>query len=403
MLNSADVSPEQSVPRLGKRDLFPRLQCRAYLAHCSIAPVSSAVRQRISEVIHSYEQLGAAAFDRWLPYRTVLRERLARLSGAAAENIALVPNTTQGVLSTALCFPWRRGDRILTFAGEFPANVTPWQRAAELYDLDLQLLPLERVPQPDVLGVLEDALRDKQRGDARLVSVSLVQFQSGLLMPVREIAELCHRYGAALCVDGIQGLGAVECRALEWGLDFLACGAHKWLMGVEGAGFLYIASEWLPRLRQVTAGWLSHERTFDFLHEAESGYLDYDRPLRRDASFVELGTGNTLGYMALEASTALLEELGRENIYAHICAYNDRLEAGLTERGFVSMRSRPASGILSVIPPAGGRNTAQWAAALGEKGVVCSNPDGYLRFAPHWHNSLDEVDYVLECIDSLIK
>ena len=153
----------------------------------------------------------------------------------------------------------------------------------------------------------------------------------------------------------------------------------------------------------MTAGWLSHERTFDFLHEAESGYLDYGRPLRRDASFVELGTGNTLGYMALEASTALIEELGRENVYAHICAYNDRLEAGLTARGFVSMRSKPASGILSVIPPAGGRNTVQWAAALGEKGIVCSSPDGYLRFAPHWHNSLDEVGYVLECVDSLMK
>ncbi|MDO5295577.1 MAG: aminotransferase class V-fold PLP-dependent enzyme [bacterium] len=389
-------------PRLGERLLFPGLQPRAYLAHCSISPVSVRIRQRLEEVLRSYEQLGALAFERWLPYRDVLRQRLARLSGAVPQNIALIPNTTQGVLSVALCFPWQRGDRILTFAGEFPANVTPWQRAAELYGLDLQFLPLAAQAQPDVLGALESALQDSSRGDVRLLAVSLVQFQSGLLMPIRAIAELCHRYGAAVCVDGIQGVGAVECRALEWGIDFLACGSHKWLMGVEGAGFLYIAEEWLPRLRQVMAGWLSHERTFDFLHEPEGGKLDYARPLRRDATFVELGTGNTLGYVALEAAAEVLEELGRGNIYDHICAYNDRLEEGLIDRGFTSMRSRPASGILSLIPPAGGLNTVQWVSALAERGVICSNPDGYLRFAPHWHNSLDEVDYVLECIDALM-
>lgn len=387
-------------PILGDKRLFPDLNCRAYLANCSIAPVSRPIKERLIELLSSYERQGAAAFDIWLPYRTTLRERLARLSGAVSKNIALVPNTTQGVLTVALCFPWEKGDRVVTFEGEFPANTTPWQRVAELYDLDVQFLPLERIPNPNVLDALIQAFEDKSRPPIRLVAVSLVQFQSGLLMPIKEIAEICHRYNAAICVDGIQGLGAVEFRALEWGIDFLACGSHKWLMGVEGAGFLYIASEWLPRLRQTMAGWLSHENTFDFLHEPQTGHLDYNRSLRRDATFVELGTGNSIGYTALEMSTSILEKLGRENIFAHISAYNDKLESGLIERGFRSMRSKPASSILSVVPE-NGLNTAEWVASLGERGIVCSNPDGYLRFAPHWYNSLDEVDYILESIDDI--
>ena len=389
-------------PRLGDRSLFPDLKWRAYLAHSAVSPVSLPVKRQLQAVVESYAQKGCAAFPEWLPHRTVLRERLARLSGSVAEDIALVPNTTQGVLSVALCFPWKPGDRIISFKGEFPANVTPWQRAAELYGLKVELIDLPRVPNPDVLGLLREALQHDERGRAAMVSSSLAQFQTGLLMPIKEMAALCHEFGAALCVDGIQGLGAVECRAKEWGVDFLASGGHKWLMGVEGAGFLYIAHEWLPRLRQIMAGWLSHEQTFDFLNAPESGHLDYSRSLRRDATFVELGTGNTLGYVALEAATAIIEELGRENVFAHVCAYNDRLEAGLVQRGFTSMRSNPCSGILSVSGPAGGLDCAAWATELGKRGVACSTPDGFVRFAPHWHNNPDEIDYVLGCVDEIL-
>ncbi len=391
-----------SSAKIGDRTLFPHLECQAYLAHSSISPVSALVRQRLDEVLASYEKFGVAAFDMWLPCRAVLRERLARLSGAVAEDIALVPNTTQGVLSVALCFPWDRGDRVLTFDGEFPANVTPWQRAAELYGLDWQQLPRPTSSRSAILESLREALEDKSRAPVRLVAASLVEFQTGLLMPIAEIAELCHSHGAALCVDGIQGLGVIECRAREWGIDFLACGAHKWLMGVEGAGFLYISSEWLPRLRPVMAGWLSLENTFDFLHATETGALSYARAVRREANFVELGTGNTLGYVALETSTAIIEQLGRERIYAHVSAYLDRLERGLQELGFLSQRSRPSSAILSLRPPQGTLSNVQWAEELGKKGIICSCPEGYLRFAPHWHNRMDEVDYVVATVSEIL-
>lgn len=383
-------------PRLGDRSLFPNLESRAYLAHAAISPPSQAVEEAVATLLASYSRRGVAAFEEWLPVRHRLRERLARLVGARPQDLALLPNTTQGVLDVALCFPWNPGDRVLTFEGEFPANVTPWQQAAGLYGLEVTLLPLPRVPDPDVLPGLEAALRK----GARLVAVSSVQFQTGLRMPLEEIGALCRRHGAALFVDAVQSAGIVPMDVRAAGIDFLACGSHKWLMGLEGAGFLYVAPERVPELRPRVAGWLSHEDALAFLFQG-SGHLRSDRPIRQRADFLELGTGNNAGYVALEASVGLLETLGIPAIHAHVNRYLDALETGLVERGFTSFRPSRRSGILSVLPPVG-RTVAELHHGLARHGVVCSMPDGMLRFAPHWPNGLEEVPFVLEAVDGLV-
>lgn len=382
-------------PRLGDRSLFPHLESRAYLNHAAVSPPSLPVQQAVAAVSDAYARRGVAAFEEWLPTRQRLRERLARLVGAAPEDIALRPNTTQGVLDIALCFPWEPGDRVLSFAGEFPANVTPWQGVERLFALEVHLLPLPRTRNPDVLPMLEAGL---QRG-ARMVAVSAVEFQTGLRMPLEEIGALCRRYGAALFVDAIQALGVVPLDVKACGIDFLACGSHKWLMGLEGAGFLYVSPERLPELKPRVSGWLSHEDPIAFLFQG-AGHLRYDRPIRKRADFLEIGTGNTMGYAALEASVALIEELGVPAIHAHVNAWHDALERGLETRGFASFRSVRRSGTLSVLPPAG-FSIAELHAGLARRGISCSTPDGFLRFSPHWPNSLDEVPLVLEAVDEL--
>lgn len=382
-------------PRLGDRSLFPLLEARSYLNHAAISAPSLPVQQAAAAVSDAYARRGVAAFEECLPTRQRLRERLARLIGAGPQDIALRSNTTQGVLDVALCFPWEPGDRVLAFQGEFPANVTPWQQVEHLFALEVHLLPLPRTRNPDVLPMLEAAL---QRG-ARLVAVSAVQFQTGLRMPLEEIGALCRRHGAALFVDGIQAVGVVPLDVKACGADFLACGSHKWLMGLEGAGFLYVSPERVGELRPRVAGWLSHEDPFAFLSQG-AGHLRYDRPIRKQADFLELGTGNTIGYAALEAAVGLIEELGVPAIHAHVNSWLDALEKGLECRGFASFRSIRRAGMLSVLPPAG-FSVAEFHAGLARRGIACSTPDGFLRFAPHWPNSLDEVPLVLEAIDEI--
>ena len=173
-------------------------------------------------------------------------------------------------------------------------------------------------------------------------------------------------------------------------------------MGVEGCGFLFIRNACLKQLEPYTAGWISHENTFDFLTEGE-GLLRYDKPFKSNASFVEGGAVSVIGFAALGASVKLLLELGVENINSHINSYIDVLEEKLIELGYVSLRSQQgSSGILSV-----GLSTEKTPdeiiKKLGESGISCSMPDGKLRFSPHWANSLDEIPAIISGCHRLLQ
>jgi selenocysteine lyase/cysteine desulfurase len=395
----SEVAP---APRLGDRSLFPDLALAAYLNHAGMSPPSRPVQLAITELLQRYAGRGGEGVVAMLAMRARLRERIARLIGARPADVALTGGATHGIQAIALSFPWRRGDRVVLFEGEFPANVTPWQRAAALFELDVRFVPLRRFEESDGEGLA--ALEAELRAGARLVAVSAVQFSSGLAMPLAGMASLCARHGAELFVDAIQALGAVPLDAQALGIDYVACGAHKWLMGAEGAGFLYVRPERVAALRPALAGWLSHEEPVAFL--LEPGKLRYDRPIRREASMFEGGSASALSQAALDASLGLLLELGPASIHAHVNRYLDRLEPLLAARGFESRRSRdPArrSGFLSAAPPPG-HAPRQLREALQRLGVAVATPDGLVRFAPHWPNDADrELPVVEAALDAALR
>lgn len=384
---------------LGDRSLFPDLQPKAYLNHAAVSPPSLPVRAAVSEVVDDYARRGAHAWLRFRDQREDLRARLAQLVHCAPADLALVPNTSHGVLDVALCYPWRRGDRVVLMRGDFPSNVTPWQRAAATFGLEIEWI------EGDVFFAPERALADLDailRRGVRLVAVSAVQFQTGLRLPVRELVALCHRHGAELFVDAIQAVGGMPIDVTADGVDYLAAGAHKWLMGIEGAGFLYVSPNRIAALRPVVASWLSHEDAARFLFEG-AGHLRHDRPIRQRADFLEIGVMGSASFAALHASVGILLDLGAAAIHAHAQAILDPLEAMLTARGFTSVRARePAlrSNILSVRPPAH-LDLAATAKVFDAAGVACATPDGYLRFSPHWHNRADDVAAVADALRTL--
>jgi cysteine desulfurase / selenocysteine lyase len=387
--------------RLGDRSLFPQLEARAYLNHAGVSPPSAPVREAVAGAVEAVARLGGEAVAVAMARRRRLKDELARLVGARPEDLALTQGTSAGIAAVALCVPWRRRDRIVLFEGEFPANVTPWQRAAALFGLEAVLLPLAPFERGDAEG-LASLEAELSRG-ARLVAVSAVQFRTGLAMPLREMAALCARHGAEIAVDAVQALGAVPLDVSALGVDYLAGGAHKWLMGLHGAGLLYVRPERAGALRPAVAGWLSHEQATRFLTDGP-GHLRYDRPIRTRADLVEAGSGSEASFAALEASLGLIASLGVPAIHAHVNRCLDRLEPELVARGFASLRApEPArrSGILSASPPPG-VDVVRLRRALAERGVASAIPDGLLRFSPHWPNDPAESAVVAKALDAAL-
>jgi len=386
--------------RLGDRSLFPDLEARVYANHAAISPPSRASLYGLEQGARIMARHGVAGFGPMSAQRGRLKTTLASLIGARPDEIALVLNTSAGIAAIAQCMPWKPRDRVIVFTGEFPANVTPWQRAAATFDLETVFLPIADLARPD--GPDYSALDAALAAGARLVCISAVQFQSGLRAPLAEISTRAHGVGAEVCVDGIQAVGCCPLDVGRTGIDYLVCGGHKWLMGPEGAGFAWARAECAAALVPRLAGWLSHEEPVDFLFAP--GKLRYDKPVRRTLDFLEGGAPNLLGYAALEGAVQCLAQIGVEAIFEHVQTWLDRLEPALVKRGFVSNRMPDRarrSGILTVVPPAP-LTAVQLSEGLGARGIACTTPEGLLRFAPHWPNALDEVPIVIAALDDVL-
>jgi selenocysteine lyase/cysteine desulfurase len=376
------------------------LRFDVYANHASVSPLSEPVQAAANEVMAAQAREGMGFYLAELERREQLRTDLGELIGASGDDIGLVANTSMGILAIAHALPWQQGDRILVLEGEFPTNITPWQQTARRHGLELVWMKADdfRTDRDRALEAFEHHLAD----GIRLVAVSAVQFTTGQLMPLETMGTLCRRHDSELFVDAIQAAGIVPLDVKRMQIDYLACGSHKWLMAPEGVGFVYVSPERAESLLPDMSAWISHEDAFAFLSGGPDT-LRYDRPFQKGARMLEAGTFNSMGSAALKASVNLIQSIGVNQIHAHIQGWIDELEPKLFERGFQSARmTDPAgrSGIFSVWPP-DDRPAADWAASLGEHGISCASPAGWLRFAPHWPNSREEVARVVEAIDSI--
>ena len=369
-------------PRLGSRQLFPRLRPFSYLGHAGVSPLSEPVERAVGECLREFSAEGFGAVSGVLAMRLRLRTQLGKLLECRPEDLVITSGTSWGVLAVAQNFPWRTGDRIACVEGDFPTNVTPWQAAALQHGLELVLLRAD-------LSDLETQLRK----GLRLLALSAVSFQTGVGQPWEEAVELAHRYQCRVFVDAIQAAGVVPLAVGK--VDYLAGGAHKWLMGVEGCGYLYVSPECQVDLQRHWAGWLSHENAVSFLFEG-AGHLRYDRPLRKGPQFLEVGSSAAIAQVALEASLNILLELGVDQIFGHVQDYLDQLEPQLAFLGWESMRQPAARSGSLCFRPGPGADLAAWGAGLDALGVRLSTPDGHVRLAPHWCNSCQEIPRVVE-------
>src|SRR5450755_40453 len=304
-------------------------------------------------------EYGSLHYGQWLETYEGLRTSAARLIGADRGEIAIVKNTSEGIATVAMGMKWRSGDKIVAFREEFPANYYPWKRLEETG------VRVEWLSYLDPLERIDHACRG-----ARLLAISFVQYLSGHRADLEAIGEICHRHGCAYLVDAIQGLGAFPVDVRRAHIDALAADGHKWLLGPEGCGILFVSKAFQDAVQPVEFGWTN-----------VAGYADYssrDMTLRPDAGRYECGTLNTIGCYGLRASIELLLEVGVERIAPAVLALADQLAEGAARKGYQLLGDRTpenAAGIIALHKP--GMDSRQVVHELKERGIIAAPRQGW--------------------------
>lgn len=397
--------PSLPAPRLGDRSLFPSLGFSSYLGHAAISPGHLVSERAVLRCVSDLSRHGAAAFPAYAAQRERLRTSLGELLNAPAQHLALTSGTTASITHLALSLPLGPRDEVVLAQGEFPANVVPFQQAASSAGARVSFLPAPEATHPRWEERLLESVRARLVQGARFVALSAVQFQTGLRMPIAQLGALCREHDAHLLVDAIQAVGATPLSVAAEEISALTGGGHKWLLGSEGAGYLYVAPRLRAELRPKTLGWTSFAGGDEFLFGG-AGLLRYDRDLKPGAEVFEGSTLPLLPLVALEAGVSLVIALGQARIFEHLQRFHELVEPGLERLGFRSLRAsepRYRSGSLSFLPPSRALPLKPFSLALRARGVLVSIPDGCVRLSPHFENALDEVPLVTEAFADVLS
>jgi L-cysteine/cystine lyase len=241
------------------RQALPALSAGIYLNTGSAGPLPRETARAMADLAEFELTVGRAAPD----YDLQSLERMAEARAAVAailtadvDTVALTHSTTEGLNVGAWGIDWRRGDRAVTTSAEHPGAMGPLLALRDRRGVDLHIVDIGDGGDVDGILAAFDAAID---GKARLVVVSHVAWTTGAILPVREIAEIAHRAGALVLVDGAQAAGAIAVDVSALAADAYALPAQKWLLGPEGMGALWVAPSAADRLRPTFAGWFGFD------------------------------------------------------------------------------------------------------------------------------------------------
>jgi selenocysteine lyase/cysteine desulfurase len=370
---------------LEARALFPIARSHIHMGHAGVSPMSSRVRAAVDEATRMLSEEGFI-FERYGQAIDGLRSSLATLVGVSPDQVSITRGTAHGISLLARGLDWKAGDNIVGARLEYPANLFAWMACR---DRGVEL----RLVEPEQGRITPEAVLSQVDARTRVVALSFVQFWNGYRVDLAEIGAECRKRGVILAVDGIQGLGVLPFDLEAMSADFVAAGAGKWLLGVPGIGFTAWRQELLDRIDPILVGTGSMEERMAYF-EPKFGYAKTARKFEESAL-------SLLDVAAFGAAVSLLQELGIEVIADRVLGLVDRLAEGLLERGCRIIEPWPrsrseSSGIISFNRE--GSTPEELLAALTAAGVITRTHRDFVRLSPHFYNTEEEVDRVLEAL-----
>ena len=362
----------------GCRSRFPIFERLTYINSCSQGALSDSVRAAYDDYLTGWDERGAP-WEYWVERAETARATFARLIGGAADDVAVTTSLSAGIspLASAVDFSKRRKVVISDF--EFPTIGQIWH-AQELRGAQVVHVPADgaEIPVERFAAVIDE--------ETAVVSIAAVCYRNGARLDVEEIARIARERGALVVLDAYQAMGTYPLDVGELGVDVLAAGVLKYLLGSAGLGFMWTRPGLAQELWPTQTGWFADENIF------EMDIDDYS-PSPTARRF-QSGTPPIPAIYAGIAGMELLEEIGIAETRSHVNGLNEQLIAGVDELGgtVVTPRAAEKRGALVCI-----RSTDAPAlvAALGEEGIVTSERDGNLRVSAHAYNTAEDVDAVL--------
>lgn len=381
-------SGEASWQRLRRQ--FPLEEGLTYLNAANICPASTAVVERQFEYIRDFHR--NPSFQNREKYRPIyegLRGKLATfLHAASPDEIAITRNTSEGNNLIVNGLDFAAGDEVVICDHNHQSNNEAWKMRAKRDGLVIKSAPVT-VPATSADALVADIER-LLTARTKMVAVTHVTSTTGVLYPVRRIADLVHRRGAWVHVDGAQTFGVLNVDVQALGCDSYTASAHKWLMGPLEAGVLYVRMPRLPELWPpiVTAGWssdLKGARKLDVVGQREDPRV-----------------------AAFDAAVDFIQTIGIDRVAARSLALADRAKRQLAAMPAVQMKSPMSPELSGALVKFSLRNkpTREAYDTLWQKhrmalAMTATGDAEGVRCSPHVYNTFEDIDRFVGAVRTL--
>ena len=363
------------------RERFPIFERLVYINSCSQGALSDSVRAAYDEYLTGWDERGAP-WDYWVERTEAARGAFARLVNGEPDDVAVTTSLSAGVSPLASAIDFGARSKVVISDFEFPTIGQIWHaqelRGAQVVHVhaDGAEIPLERF----------DAAIDEQTA---VVSIAAVCYRNGSRLPVEEIARIAHERGALVVLDAYQAVGTYPLDVTELGVDVLAAGVLKYLLGSAGLGFMWTRPGLSEELLPTQTGWFADKNIF------EMDISDYS-PSPTARRF-QSGTPPVPAIYAGIAGIELMQEIGIAETREHVTALNERLIAGVDDLGgtVATPRDPEKRGALVCIAST---DAPGLVAELERDGIVTSDRDGNLRVSAHAYNTVEDIDAVLAAL-----